>query len=298
MTLEQLRIFVAVAERLNMTQAAGALHLTQSAVSAAIAALEARHAAHLFDRVGRGLALSPTGESFLPEARAVLARAEAAALVLDDLVSLRRGRINLAASQTVAAYWLPPRLARFAMAHPAIELSVRVTNTREVAALMRAGALDFGLVEGPVDDPLLELTPVGEDRLGLYAAPGHPLVGAALTPQALSACFWAMREPGSGTRVTFEAGMRALGHAPESWKVLLELPSNEAVLAAAADSALLTAVSERAAAPFLASGQLRRLALDLPARRFVLVEHRQRRRTHATKALLRHITDTQKPRTV
>lgn len=54
MTLEQLRIFVAVAERLHMTRAAEALNLTQSAVSAAVAALEARHGTQLFDRVGRG----------------------------------------------------------------------------------------------------------------------------------------------------------------------------------------------------------------------------------------------------
>jgi len=58
MTLEQLRIFVAVAERQHMTRAAEALHLTQSAVSAAITALETRHNTKLFDRVGRGLVLN------------------------------------------------------------------------------------------------------------------------------------------------------------------------------------------------------------------------------------------------
>ena len=65
MTLEQLRIFVGVAERLSMTRAAEALHLTQPAVSAAVAALEERHATRLFDRVGRGLALSEAGRVFL-----------------------------------------------------------------------------------------------------------------------------------------------------------------------------------------------------------------------------------------
>src|SRR3546814_12977941 len=74
MTLDQLRIFVAVAEREHVTQAARALNLTQSAVSAAIATLEDRHGAHLFDRVGRGIALTEAGRSFLPAARPVLAR--------------------------------------------------------------------------------------------------------------------------------------------------------------------------------------------------------------------------------
>src|SRR5690606_10347013 len=100
-----------VAERQHMTRAAQALNITQSAASAAVAALEARHDAQLFDRVGRGLTLSEAGRAFLPEARAVLARAADAERLLDDLAGLKRGRIDIFASQTIGAYWLPPRLA-------------------------------------------------------------------------------------------------------------------------------------------------------------------------------------------
>ena len=85
MTLEQLRVFVAVAERQHVTRAAEALHMAQSATSAAVAALEARHGAKLFHRVGRGIELTEAGALFLPEARAVLARARAAELALSDL---------------------------------------------------------------------------------------------------------------------------------------------------------------------------------------------------------------------
>src|SRR5580658_5741295 len=77
-TLEQLRVFVAVAERQHVTRAAAVLNLAQSAVSAAIAALEARHGAKLFHRVGRGVELTDAGALFLVEARAILARVEAA----------------------------------------------------------------------------------------------------------------------------------------------------------------------------------------------------------------------------
>src|ERR1700720_4542338 len=113
MTLEQLRIFIAVAERQHVTRAAGELNLTQSATSSAIAALEARYGIKLFDRVGRGIVLTQTGRDFLGEARAVVARAKAAAQVLDDLAGLKRGSLTLAASQTVANYWLPPRIGTF-----------------------------------------------------------------------------------------------------------------------------------------------------------------------------------------
>ena len=107
MTLEQLRVFVAVAQRQHVTRAAEALHLAQSAVSAAIAALEARHDVKLFHRVGRGIALTEAGELFLVEARAVLARAESAELALAELAGLKRGVLAIQASQTIASYWLP-----------------------------------------------------------------------------------------------------------------------------------------------------------------------------------------------
>jgi DNA-binding transcriptional LysR family regulator len=106
-TLDQLRIFVAVAELEHVTQGARHLNLTQSATSAAIAALEARYATKLFDRVWRRIVLTQAGRLFLTEAKAVLGQASAAEKVLTDLAGLTRGSLALAASQTVANYWLP-----------------------------------------------------------------------------------------------------------------------------------------------------------------------------------------------
>src|ERR1700746_3073131 len=98
MTLEQLRIFVAVADKQHMTQAALELNLTQSATSGAIAALEGRYGIKLFDRVGRGIVLTPTGRTFLPEARAVLARPHNAEQILRDIAGLKGGTLVVAAS--------------------------------------------------------------------------------------------------------------------------------------------------------------------------------------------------------
>jgi len=85
MTLEQLRLFVAVAEREHMTRAAEAVNLTQSAVSAAICNLESQYKVALFHRVGRGITLTQEGRVFLDEARAVLARVTTAERMLEDL---------------------------------------------------------------------------------------------------------------------------------------------------------------------------------------------------------------------
>jgi DNA-binding transcriptional LysR family regulator len=117
-TLDQLRIFVAVAQRQHVTRAAHALNLAQSAASHAIAALEARHDTNLFNRVGRRIELSEAGHAFLAEAKAVPARADAAELVLSEFGKLKRGTLSAQASQTIASYWLPRHLVTFQQVYP------------------------------------------------------------------------------------------------------------------------------------------------------------------------------------
>ena len=284
MTLEQLRIFVFVAERSHMTRAAEALGLTQSAVSAAIKTLETERQVELFDRVGRGLRLTEAGRVFVPEARAVLLRARAAEQALDDLAGLRRGMLSIAASQTISSYWLPGLIARFSDTHSGVTIRLRAGNSAEVARGVLDGAAEIGFVEGVVDDLALLRRVVGGDRIALYAAPTHPLAATPITSAELGAARWVLREPGSGTRSHFERMMAERGVSALS--VALELPSNEAVLSAAADSRLVAAVSELAAAPFVAVGRVVRLDAQLDARRFELLAHKERRLSAAAKAFV------------
>ena len=148
MTLEQLRIFIAVAEREHLTRASEVLNLTQSAVSSAIAALEARYGTKLFDRIGRGIALTEAGRLFLPEARAVLARAREAEQTLHEVTGGLRGVLKIAASQTVANFWLPERLARFHAVYPGLTLGLEIGNTDRAVAQVLAGEADIAVVEG------------------------------------------------------------------------------------------------------------------------------------------------------
>jgi DNA-binding transcriptional LysR family regulator len=286
MTLEQLRVFVAVAERLNMTRAAEGLHITQSAASAAIGALERRYSTSLFDRVGRGLVLSDAGSAFLPQARDILQRSEAAAETLADLAGLTRGALTLAASQTIASYWLPSRMARFAQAHPGVTLQLLLGNTAQVAQSVLEGSANLGFLEGEVDLPLLEQRPVGGDRLALYVHPGHPLLDKPPTIAALANALWILREAGSGTRSGFEHAIRANGLDPSSLKTVLELPSNEAILAAVEAGEFVTAVSELAAAPLVAAGRIEKLQFELNDRCFWLVAHHERVASRAAAAFV------------
>lgn len=287
MTLEQLRIFVAVAERQHVTQAAKAINITQSAASSAVATLEDRYGVKLFDRVGRRIALTKAGETFLAEARAVLARAAAAERTLADLAGVKRGALTIYASQTITNYWLPPLLARFRDRYPDIALHVIDGNTQTVAAATREGLADLGFVEGSVDDAQLASRAVGADRLIAVFAKGHPLARRrTLSLRDLKAARWVLREPGSGTRAEFEAALRRLGVEPEALDVALELPSNEAVLAAVAAGAGGTVVSALVAQAGLASGILVSPQAALPKRSFLALRHRERHVSRVETAFL------------
>ncbi|MES2496550.1 MAG: LysR substrate-binding domain-containing protein [Pseudomonadota bacterium] len=286
MTLDQLRIFVTVAEASTMTRAAVSLHLSQPAVSAAVAALEGRHGSRLFDRIGRRLELTHAGRLFLPEAKAVLARAKEALQVLEDLSGLVRGEVRVAASQTVATYWLPPHLARFAVAQPGIILSMIDGNTAQAASAVLAGDADMAVVEGRMDHPLLERRTVGHDRLGLYAAMGHRLGGLAIGKAEMLEAVWTMREPGSGTRDHFAAVLPSHGLTIGDLDIRLELPSNGAVLAAVEGSEMIAPISDVAAAPRRKAQLIQRLDCTLPERNFSLLLHRERHLSRAVRAFL------------
>ena len=148
MTLNQLRIFLLVAERGHMTDAAKELHISQSGASAAIAALEREFGVKLFDRIGRRIELSEAGLRFLPEARAVLERASAARLVMENISQTVSGAVSIAASQTIANYWLPERLAAFHNTFPLVKLDVVPGNTQQVEQAVLDGQASIGLVEG------------------------------------------------------------------------------------------------------------------------------------------------------
>lgn len=292
MTLDQLRIFVAAAERGHMTRAAEFLGISQSAASAAIATLESRYGTKLFDRVGRGIQLTETGRSFLREARAVLDQAATASAVLLDLAGQTAGMVDIAASQTIATYWLPRRLATFHAANPGVRLNVVIANTREVEAAVVEGKVNIGLVEGPTQHPALTRQHIDEDKFVLVVASNQPTppVNAAGRLD-LRAIKWVIREAGSGTRRGLEDLAFSEGLTLDDLNIFLVLPSNESVREAIEAGAGATIVSRHVVAAAISSGRLIEVPIDLPQREYALLRHRDRHATLPQQALLAHLTD-------
>ena len=277
MTLDQLRIFIAVAEREHITHAAAALNMTQSAVSAAITALETRHGVTLFDRIGRSIVLNQTGRVFLKEAVAVVARAKAAETALTDLAGLMRGELSIMASQTIAGYWLPDMLAAYRKRYPGITLDIRIGNTRQVAAAVEAGEAELGLVEGRVEHAFLSTR---SWRRMTWAA--HRTVDA----RDFRDVAWVLREKGSGTRSAFEQLLGAVDMDVTMLDIAMVLPGNEAVIGAVEAGVGATLISRSVASSKLRARLLREVAYPTVPRPFYLLHHRERYHSKAADAFV------------
>lgn len=274
MTLEQLAIFIAVAEREHLTNGAAAMGLTPSAASAAIKALETVYKVDLFDRVGRRIELTRAGRRFLAEARRTLTAAREAEGLLGALGGLRTGHLDIEASQTIANYWLPLKLLRFRGLFPGISVGFRDGNTASVVQAVLSGRAELGFIEGSVDEPALAARALHADKLVVVVSAAGARDARASRLVELQ---WIMREPGSGTRAEFEAALAAIGIDSASLPVALTLPTNEAVLSAVRGSACAAALSRLVVAPLVASGELVVLDVALPPRQFTILRHKERR---------------------
>lgn len=290
MTLDQLRVFVGIAEHGHMTRAAKALGISQSGASAAVKSLESEFDVQLFNRVGRGIELSQAGLRFLPEAKAVLERTASARLLLQNVSHVIAGSVSLAASQTVASYWLPSRLASFHEEFPDIKLDVKAGNTRDVEGAVLQGDAEIGLVEGRVQSTALKRRKVDVDRMKLVlSSSALPLRKVRGSGVDLRSVRWIVREGGSGTREVLTDLATRHGVDFEDLQIFLVLPTNEAVCAAVEAGAGAAIISEHVVARSLADGTVVQIPLDIPARNFTMITHRDRSPTLANLALQEHL---------
>jgi DNA-binding transcriptional LysR family regulator len=287
MTLDQLKVFVSVAERQHVTQASRALNLAQSAVSHAISALEEEFHVKLFDRIGRRIELTAAGQLLLDEARGVLARAATARLKMSELAEVRRGTLHVHASQTIASYWLPGHLMAYRRRYPLVDVEMVIGNTDDVARALTDGTAELGFVEGTIEDAAIVAHPVARDQLVLVVSADHAWAERRdISAADFRETEWVIREVGSGTRAQFEAVLEANGLHLDDLMVTLELPSNEAVRAAVERGLAATVFSASVAAPSIESGLLIHVPLALPDRSFLVAWHKERSLSRSAEAML------------
>ncbi|MDX1934378.1 MAG: LysR family transcriptional regulator [Capsulimonadales bacterium] len=179
MELHQLEAFEAVVLHRSFTRAADALCLTQPAVTRQIAALETELRTRLFDRLGRSVRLTASGEVLHRYAEPVLRLVREARDAVTDTEAGTGGRLTVGASSTLATYVLPPLLRRFRETYPLVEIGISTGVSAHILEMVREGSADVGLIttEAGPPGPGLVVTLLTDYETGVVVPPVHPLAG-------------------------------------------------------------------------------------------------------------------------
>ncbi len=177
MQFQQLAYFVAVADTRHFTRAAEVVHVSQPSLSQQIRTLEKELGAPLFSRARGNIALTDAGEALLPLARRILADADTARHEVLELAQLRRGRVRLGATPSLATGMLPDVLRVFHHRHPGVQLLIEEGGSHDLVRELARGALDLALVVLPLPTPSPALTTVElfqEDLVVVSSAEAEP----------------------------------------------------------------------------------------------------------------------------
>ncbi len=179
MTVKQLRAFLAVSQTLSFAQACERLHLSQSALSLTIKALEDGLGGRLFSRTTRAVSLTPEGEALLPLARRLLADWDNAEDELRQRFTLRQGRVALASMPSFAGNLLPAVLRTFRDRYPSISVTVHDVINEQVMEMVRDRQVEIGIAFEPEPSMPLSFTPLYIDRFVAVVPAGSALASQA-----------------------------------------------------------------------------------------------------------------------
>ena len=244
MRITQLRSFHAVAQHGSVTRAAQALHVSQPTMTTQIRALEETYGVELFYRHGRGLTLTPTGESLYAVSLRIFSDEAEALGLLKEHGGLRTGELRLGA---VGPHHAMEIVAAFQPRYPGIRISMRSGNSEEMIDGLLAYRTDVAVLARYHDDPRLHAVPYRTHPVVLLVPRTHRFARRRSVKLAdLADEPMLMREPGSTTRHALEAAMQEAGVSP---KVAMEIGSREAIREAVILGLGIAAVSAREHTP-------------------------------------------------
>jgi DNA-binding transcriptional LysR family regulator len=229
MNLQNLRVFLKVAELEHITRASEALNLSQPAVTKTIQSLEHEVGLDLVERQGRRIALTHAGRVLQGYAHQMFALEKEMEVALSSLREIEGGEVTLASNTTAGVYLLPPIVARFRESYPQVTLHISILNSQEIIDATMNWDLDFGLVEGDPRNlpPGLKVTVFAHDLLVLVVSPRHRWCGPTpIRPEMLGANELLLREHGSGLREVIEQSLLRQGIRVQP---LFTLTDNEAI---------------------------------------------------------------------
>lgn len=227
--MTELRAFHLVAEAGSFSLAARTAGLSQPTLSAQVRALEASYAVHLFDRRGRGVRMTPTGQSLFALTTRLIAAEEEARALLTGGRALTRGHLRVSAD---SAYHVMPILAELKRLHPGLTFTLKIDNSAVVLDQLTEHGADVAVMAKMTSDPRIYSMKLREDRLIIFVPRGHAWARRRrIRLPELAGRDIVVRERGSITREVFEAKLAQAGITSGA---LIEVQTREAVREAVA----------------------------------------------------------------
>ena len=281
--IRRLSLFLAVVEHDGFTRAATAVHISQPALSQAIAELEAELGGPLFHRLGRTVTLTEAGAALVGPARAVLREIDAARQVTAEVNKLSRGRLDLSALPTLSTDPLPALLGAYRQAYPAVTVHIASPgDPDELAEQVRAGAAEVGVTDASRAADGLVTVPFRGQQLVAVFPPGSAAPAGSLRPGALAGVPLIVTPPGSSGRRLLEAALGLEGLRP---LVAIETSQREAILPLVLAGAGAAVMPEAIAVLAAAQGAVS-VPFDPPLMRDLVIVHRPGSPTPAAAAFL------------
>lgn len=170
----QIRAFVVLANCGSFSKTGRDLHLTQSAVSHAIKALETNLGCRLFHRQGKTVHLTHHGREFLPHAENILRTMATARASLGSLDKTPRGRLRIGCTAAASQFILPTVFREFKESFPLYDIKVVAGETPETIERLMKNEIDVSVTLRPSDVTKLDCHPIFEDELQFLVSPLHP----------------------------------------------------------------------------------------------------------------------------
>ena len=288
-TLRQLEVFLSIAKTGNMTRAAEQLNMSQSAASSALKDLETEFGILLFDRIGKRLQLNEQGSQLQARADSLIDQARELEQTLSN--TTQPSPLHIGATLTIANSLAIQIVAQYLQTYPEAPISLDIHNTEHIVDKVLNYELDMGLIEGESNHPQLNVIPWRDDQLHVFCSPDHPLAaqtienGRTVDDQDLLDAKWILREPGSGTRQTFDRAMHGL---IPKLNITLELRETEAIKCAVKHNIGIGCLSSFSLDEEFARGEL--IKLHTPSRnlkrKFYLITHRHKHMSHSLRTWL------------
>ena len=177
LTIRQLQIFDAVVRQQSFTRAAGALHLTQPAVSMQMRQLEEQIGVPLFDHVGKQIQPTDAGRELHRHAALIGIKMRDLESTMEEFRGVHRGELHLTVAST-ANYFMPKLIAAFCACHAKVQVRLQVSNQTQILEALSASNQDLAIMGQPPEDAELVARGFLDNPLVVIASPEHPLAQA------------------------------------------------------------------------------------------------------------------------